>query len=391
MTILRKIFFFILIISPALSITGANDFSTGLNLAALLHLPSINPLNYVFLVLFFFTFVGLNAHKSIANILISTCFLLFSLVLLRHPTPLALLGLVSIFASFLLFMDDKVGLTVISAKDERRLFKIYAVYILVSIAVHVYILLTQSSYYANDRMMGIFKNPNQLGFFIVAFYLLYIIKIKKHKTKFRDYVIPIILFIPVILTGSRSALACLLIIHLCYFFILKKWNYFLFLMLGLAVTIALASPLIDGREVLETISRRKIDSLNGTGNMRLEILQDFFNEGSFADIAIGKSVSIGTNGMIFEQRMHGEKIIWLDSLINVIAYNWGILGLIFFCLVTLIYALQNFPILKKNFLLLIFFIVASYFFVLADFFPLVFLIVFFKNDTSKIFSNNSVL
>lgn len=393
MRIVRTLFFLILIISPLLSITGGNDFSTGLNLAAVLNLPSLNAVNFLFLLLFFFVFVIYNINKSVIN-LFTTAFCCLCLVVFypRHPTVFGFIGLISIFSCFIVFMDDNAGLANISSRRLMILYKIYFIFIIASVIIHVYLILTGGGkYYANYRMMGIFKNPNQMGFFIVAFYLLYIFKIKKPGTHAFDYVLPIILLVPLILTGSRSALFAMLAIHVTYFFILKKWRYFFIVIVLSTAPAFFISLFINTSDIIELIAQRDIQNLDSAGNMRMQILEETVHKSSLKETLIGRDASIGTSGMVYEQRKKGEEIIWLDSLVNVLVYNWGFLGLAFLAGMLIYRVLQDLPVMRKSFLITIFFTVSAFFFVLSDFFPLVFLIVLLKNDYPKVLSSNSVL
>jgi hypothetical protein len=379
----RRIFFIILVVSPLLSITGGNEFSTGLNLAALLNLPSLNFLNYLFQLLFLFLFLFLNTNRSWLNVILTIFFAVFFLFLIRHPTLFSFIGLISIYSCFLIFMDDRYGLTNLTNDDKKLLFKIYAFYIFISVVIHGFILVNPVIYYANDRMMGIFKNPNQMGFFLVAFYLMYILKIRKPEGSKYDYILPVVLTMLLVMTGSRSAIVAMVAINLIHFFILKRVNYFVVLA---ALTIIMSTILLSrlgSDDLLAMVSRRDVNALEETGNMRFEIFKDIFKEGSTIEIILGRDVSIGTNGMIFEQKQNSEEIIWLDNLINVLAYNWGVIGILFFTMTSVVFILQNTPVVKMTFLVFVFFFVASLFFVVSDFFPLGFLLVYLKNDFSK--------
>jgi O-antigen ligase len=378
----RRLFFIILVVSPILSITGGNEFSTGLNLAALLNLPSLNFLNYLFQLFFLFLFLFFNSNRSWLNAILTISFAVFLLFLFRHPTLFSFIGLTSIYSCFLIFMDDRYGFTNLTSNDAKRLFKIYAFYILISVVIHGF-MLANPVYYANDRMMGIFKNPNQMGFFLVAFYLFYILKIRKPEVSKYDYILPVVLTLLLIMTGSRSAIIAMIAINLIHFFILKKLNYFVVLAVLSIIMSTILFSRLGSDELLAMVSRRDVNALKETGNMRFEIFKDIFKEGSTIEIIMGRDVSIGTNGMIFEQKQNSEEIIWLDNLINVLAYNWGVIGILFFTMTSVAFILQNTPVVKMTFLVFVFFFVASLFFVVSDFFPLGFLLVYLKNDFSK--------
>ena len=396
MILFRRIFLYTLLISPLLSLTGGNEFSTGLNLAAILNLPSLNSLNYLLQTVFFFLFIILNTSRGKLNIIFTLCFLGFFIFFFpRHPTVFSFIGLISIFTCFLVFMEDRSGLTHISAKGTKQLFIAYSIYIIISVIAH-FIIAASGEYFANDRMMGIFKNPNQMGFFLVAYYLIYILKIRKPYGSKWDYLLPIIIFLLLVLTGSRSAIVAMFIIHIAHFILIKKWSYLITITLLLVPLAAITSYHLNKQEIIEIVSRRPISTLDDVGNMRFKIFNDIINESSTKQILFGKDVSIGTNGMIYEQKKRNKDIKWLDNLVNVLFYNWGITGLLFLCVILLIDVGKNFPVVKPRILITLFFMIAAFFFLLSDFFPLALTLVYLKNEFSndrqnKIFSNNTVL
>lgn len=368
-------------ISPLLSLTGGNEFSTGLNIAALLNLPSLNLVNYLLLTAFFFFFVAVNTRRVLLNILLTISFVFITIIVFpRNISVFALLGLLSIFSCFLIFYRDVSRVTDISDADSRRLFRVYTFYIVVSAIFHFY-LLTTPNYYANDRMMGIFKNPNQMGFFLVAYYLFYNLKIRK-EDHWTEHFITISILLLVVLTGSRSALMALISAHLIYSIVLRKWKYLALLFIG-AVVLLIVLVNYSSSEIVELLSRRPAAAVAEVGNMRFEIFKEIYQEGTPFDVILGKDVSIGTNGMIYSQKRSGEPIIWLDNLVNVVFYNWGAIGLLFFLILVLLDVLRHFPYMGRSVVVTIFFLVASLFFVLSDFFPLPFLIVYLRNDFRK--------
>lgn len=383
MVIFRKIFLFILIVSPLLSITGVTEFSTGLNLASILNLPSLNPLNYAFLLFFFVLFVALNISKSRRNLLLVGYFVLCILFFFhRYPTIYSFVGMISIFACFLPFMKDKAGLTQLSDGEQRLLYKIYWIYIIASLVVHFY-LIVSGEYYANDRMMGIFKNPNQLAFFLLAFYLMHVLKLKPSDSLFSNWIFPFLMLVLIVMTGSRSALAAM---AGCFFLlpvIRQRWASFTVILALVGIFFVMAVVYIGTEQAIEAVSRRDSKSLESVGNMRFQILKEIIKESSDEEIIIGKDVSVGTNGMIHEQNKDGEgHIIWLDNLVNVLMYNWGLWGILGYTAFLIVDLTRYFPVVHKDFLVVIFYTVASFFFVLADFFPLIFLVVYLKNDES---------
>jgi hypothetical protein len=383
MTILRKIFLFILIVSPLLSITGGNEFSTGLNLAAILALPSLNPINYVFLLFFLFLFVALNIKRSRRNLALVGYFVLcFLFFFHRHATIYSFLGMISIFACFLPFMKDKAGLTQLTDNEQRLLYRIYWIYIIVSLVVHFYLIVT-GEYYANDRMMGIFKNPNQLGFFLAAFYLMYVLKLKPSESLFSNWIFPLFILVLIAMTGSRSALAAM---AGCFFLlpvIRQRWASFATILALVGIFFVMAAVYIGTEDAIEAVSRRDSKSLEAVGNMRFQILEEIIEESSAQEIMTGQDVSVGTNGMIHEQNKIGEDhVIWLDNLVNVLMYNWGLWGILGYTVFLMVELTRYFPVVHRDFLVVIFYTVASFFFVLADFFPLVFLVVYLKNEES---------
>lgn len=383
MVLLRQIFFFILLISPLLSLTGGNEFSTGLNLAAILNLPSLNFINYLFQTTFFFLFIILNGSRSTFNFILTICFSIFFVSFFpRHPTIFAFIGLVSIYGCFLVFMEDRSGLTNISTKNTRLLFSAYTLYIIISVIAH-FIIAASDTYFANDRMMGIFKNPNQMGFFLVAYYLIYIFKIRSSAGSRWDYLLPAILLFPLILTGSRSALFAMLMIHIAHFILIRKWSYLTAIALLVFPLIAATTYKLGKDDIIQIISRRDPDAVRADGNMRFKILTDIIEESTHKQILLGKNVSIGTNGMIYEQKKSHQQVKWLDNLINILFYNWGIVGLMFLSFILLTEAHRNLPVVRAQILITIFFLVSACFFLLSDFFPLAFTLVFLKNDTVK--------
>lgn len=379
MKLIRKFFLFVLILSPLLSITGGNEFSTGLNLAFLLNVPSLNFLNYLFQLVFFFAFIAVNADKSNTNRVLVTIFIVIVvLTFWRHPTVFAALGLMSIFAALLYFMEDKAGATFLTDRELVLVYNIYWIYVYLSVAIHFYILATQYFYLANERMMGIFKNPNQLGFFLVSVYLLHQVKIRFiHKERFPLFRF-VVLLVLVGLTGSRSALACIVLIHLMSMTMQRRAIYLGVIVILAAIAANIVIERIGFREFIEVVSRREAVAVESVGNSRWAVLQDIFAEFSALELAIGKDVSVGTNGMIYEQR-ESDSIVWLDSLVGVVLYNWGFLGLVFLLLLCVLEGLRHLPYLRKDYLVLGFFLVSAMFFFISDFFPLGFLIINLKN------------
>jgi len=373
-----KFLLFLLIVSPLLSVTGANDFSTSLNVASLVNLPSLNFINYLFLLIFFVGFVAMNGLKTWTNLIITTCFVIVVILILpRHFSFYAFLGIVAILSSFLVYMNDRSGLTDFDEREFRILFKVYWFYIIVGVVVHVYLVL-RSGYYADYRMMGIFKNPNQFGFFLVAVYIMYVIAIKG-PSEVKGYIVFLAIAFLVVMTGSRSALLALLLIHLMHEFLNRKWVY-LATLLPAGIILALFILLVDADKVVALISRREVSAVKDVGNMRLEIFKETWRTSTWEELVIGRDASVGTNGMIFEQRGEGSGIIWLDSLVTVLFYNWGLLGLGGFIFMVLIDIGTQIPLITRNAMIISLYVVASLFFVMGDYYPLPFLLVVLKNN-----------
>jgi hypothetical protein len=272
-------------------------------------------------------------------------------------------------------MTDSAGITRLSPSECKWLYRIYLFYIILSLGVHIYLLRDPIRYFANDRMMGIFKNPNQLGFFLVAFYLFYILKIRR-VSGLQYYMITAILFATVILTGSRSALMAIGTIHITDRFINKQWIYLMSLLVFSSAAIVYLQ-FTGNAKLIAFISRREVSSIS-EGNMRGEIFNNIITTNTLAENCIGKDASIGTNGMIYEQKKNNKPIVWLDSMLNVFLYNWGFLGLgLFFCL-AFYDLIKQIPVVNNGSLIIILYLIASCFFVIGDFFP--FMVVFLKNS-----------
>ena len=380
MNSIRRFFLLTLIISPLFSITGGNEFSTGLNLSSLLNLPSLNGANYVLLILFFVAFVSVNADQSNTNRVMTIVFMMIFLITFwRHPTFYAFVGMISLFSCLMFFMEDRAGVTNTSGKHWILVYNIYWIYIWISIAVHFFLVGTSVTYFANDRMMGIFKNPNQLAFFVVGVYIMHQAKIRYIKTeRFPLFRFCIILLL-IILTGSRAALVCILLVHFAAMLIQRRMMY-ITVLVGLSfVAATVLIGRVGYREFVELISRRDAVAVETVGNERWNIFVNIVEKSSPLELAIGKDVSVGTNGMIYEQKSD-NRVIWLDSLVAVILYNWGFLGLTFFVGLIVLEIMRPLPYLKRDYLVLMLYIVGALFFVITDFFPLGFLIIQLRNS-----------
>jgi hypothetical protein len=374
-----KLMLFLLVVSPLLSVTGSNDFSTSLNVASLLNLPSLNFLNYLFLLLFFGAFVVGNVAKTWTNLLFTLAFMVVIIAVMpRHFSFYAFLGVIALLSSFLVFMNDRSGLTDFTKQEFRLLYRIYWFYIAIGVIVHIYLVVRAGHYYANDRMMGIFKNPNQFGFFLVAFYILYAFTINT-SLGIKGYVTFLVIAVLVVLTGSRSALMALLLIHIAYELLNRKWIYLTFLLL-VGVIGGFIMLYVDSDKVLAAISRREASAVKDVGNMRLEIFKETWRSSTWDELIIGRDASIGTNGMIFEQRGQSGNIVWLDSLVSALLYNWGLVGLFAFIVITMFDVGTQIPYISRNSMIIVFYVVTSLFFVMGDYFPLPFLIVLLKNN-----------
>jgi hypothetical protein len=84
--------------------------------------------------------------------------------------------------------------------------------------------------------------------------------------------------------------------------------------------------------------------------------------------------------MIFEQRGQSGNIVWLDSLVSALLYNWGLVGLFAFIVITMFDVGTQIPYISRNSMIIVFYVVTSLFFVMGDYFPLPFLIVLLKNN-----------
>jgi hypothetical protein len=280
-------------------------------------------------------------------------------------------------------MNDTAGITVLNQKKIKQLAIIYVFYILFSLIVHFYLLKT-SQYFATERMMGIFKNPNQMGFFLVSVYLIVIFYNSKQLINSTIKYSSFFLFIalPVVLTGSRSALILLLGIFIIERFYDRKYVYlFNFLILGL-MSIGFYLLFSDNawNNLISMISQRKISDLEDVGNERFRIFLNLFDR-NIVEILLGRDSGVGTNAIIYLQKTTNKEIIWLDSLLSVIQYNNGLIGMMIFLMLIFSYITINFIVRRSKVGLLdLFILTSSFFFIISDFNPALPLILMLRNN-----------
>jgi hypothetical protein len=154
-----------------------------------------------------------------------------------------------------------------SFKKNEQLFSEYLLKFLIFILGLSLLLIPLSSYpFLDGRFRGVFGNPNAIGLFCILSYpLIDLLKSRGFKPQFKyEKGFQALTLICILLTRSRTALACLIIYEL-FKFTQKKTSYFVISLMALVI-LSLTYTSIDYQALIKDLNLEK--------TIRLDTLED---------------------------------------------------------------------------------------------------------------------
>lgn len=376
-------YLYFLLISPLLYLTGSAEFVTPLVLSNFISMPSLSGINYIVMLVAISTSINIKNTKALL-IFLGMLFL-FLFLSFRNINDIgfiySLLSQIIIISPAFVFITNRKELSFIDGKFIRKILVTYVFYCLLSIIIHYVILAYATSagiHFPNERMVGIFKNPNHMAAFAILTLILFYYDehIRSRRSHFFGSVfVEVISILCVYLSGSRSALILLvMIVFYQWFFLLKSRRRFLFVIISFSagvLYIIYNSPSIS--ELIAIFSKRDVSDLESAGNMRITILFDMLKEFSTVSLISGEGSGEGTAIFIKLQSILGYKVTWLDSNVNAIIYTYGLLFFVLMYITMIIITMHSLYFKEIKAMIYLYICWFFWFFNVAEYFPILFI------------------
>lgn len=375
----KKLYYYFLIVSPLIYLTGGIEHVTPLSIAGYLDLPSLSLINYIFFLwcVFFLHFYSFGKNISWLYLLDIVIIMIIFRESRVDSIFFSTLSQFLILSPLFLLVGCKIH---IGYERIKKISYIFVFYLICSILLH-YIFIMYYKYIGfslpNERAVGIFKNPNHLAAFsillLIFLYNLAFIKLVDVK---KIFFAELIVAVTVYLSGSRSSQVFFIILLLIHSFLYNKRFFSLYCCLAVLSVAYVGMSDIGVDKIEQLLTKRETKDIAEAGNMRMSILFDMLENFNFREILIGKGSGQGTAVYITNQSNNNEKITWLDSNVNTLTYTYGVVFLIF-SLAAMLLKMLFLALMKRTGEFYIFFFVFYFmwFINIGEFFPLIFMLL----------------
>ncbi|MEI7220558.1 hypothetical protein [Pectobacterium carotovorum] len=371
---------FLLILSPLIYLTGGVEHVTPLSIANYLNLPSFSVINYLSY-LFVFLCVIITATKDPGKIipLLILLIIIVSILFRENSIKDAMVSFVSqlLIISPLLLM---IGCSLkIRHESLIKIINIYVLYVVFCIILHYvfvsYYLLVGVSL-PNERAVGIFKNPNHLAVFAIATLIIfYQLALQGVYTKKKVISVELLVAFVIYISGSRSAQLFFIMLIMIHSFFFNRRLFILYVMLSIFGVILIISSDVGIEKIEKLLTKREVNDIAETGNMRMTILYEMLNNFSLFEMIFGKGSGEGSALFITNQVLNNGKVVWLDSNINTLTYTFGLL------FTSSVFAILSCQIIYKaglniaNMYRYLFVAYFMWFINIGEFFPIIFMLL----------------
>lgn len=395
---LNRLFFYILIISPLVYLTGGVEHVTPLSIANFLNLPSLSAINYAFfivLILYIF-FKSLNDTGKFAFLF--PLILIISLVVFRESSASAVIfsavSQLLITSPFLIMVGCYVYL---NEKSVKKITAVYLFYLLLCVMLHYFFV----SYYLmngvalpNERAVGIFKNPNHLGVFaILTLIFVYQLAQKEFYNKNKVFIIEIFIAFIIYIAGSRSAQLFFIILILINSFLFNRKLFLSYLLFSVTACLLVLTSDIGVEKIETLLTKRESKDIAEAGNMRISILLDMVQHFDWVELLFGKGSGQGSAIYISHQMSMNDKVVWLDSNINTLTYTYGIVLPVIIIFILAMQLVRKIKVDVVSSYPILFILYFMWFINIGEFFPIIFMLLIstqtFKRTKKNDFNNYS--
>lgn len=376
------LYLFFLYVSPLLYLTGSAEFVTPLVVSNFINIPSLSGINYIVMIVAIIASINIKRTKVL---LMFICMVfLFLFISFRNVNEInffySLISQLIIISPAFIFVFSRKQLSFIDEAFVRKILIVYISYCVLSIIIHYFILAYAKSagiHFPNERMVGIFKNPNHMAAFaILTLILSYYLSIHFHRTTFSMGVfVEVLSTVCVYLSGSRSALLLLIMIVIYKRLFLSKSRVFLFFSIIFASVFSLyvVYHTLSISELIAIFSKRDASELENAGNMRISILIDMLREFSAISLVSGDGSGEGTAVFIKLQSMLGYKVTWLDSNVNAIIYTYGLIFFTFLYFAMIAVTVHSIYTKEVKAMMYLYICWFFWFFNISEYFPIIFI------------------